>query len=246
MTPIYITSFHRRQFTERCVREIHERTAPSTYEIHLYDNDSMTNKEDRDFAYGLLEKGLITSLHLDVRNTGCLYNKLIFHAMTTSDTPYYVITDNDVFPPKIEPDWLSSMISIMDENKSLALLAMQLPPQSFQGPTGERDDNVWYCKAVGNTFKLCRTEAMNQIIQAVPQKIGAYGDDSIVSRALSSKGWKVAFCKNIYCYHAGQCLNWGYTPEEVSQDPRKAGYGRPFVYPYDPVTYKPLPAQLRM
>jgi GT2 family glycosyltransferase len=235
VTPIYITSFHRKDFTERCVREIHERTAPGTYEIHLYDNDSMSDKGDRDFAYGLLEKNLITSLHLDARNTGCLYNKMVFHAMTTADTPFYVVTDNDVFPPKLEPDWLSRMLAIMNGNPSLALLAMQLPPQIFQRPSGERALGVWYCRAVGNTFKVVRTEALSAAMSQglLKQALMKFGDDGAVSTALIAMKYRVGFCQDIYCYHAGQCDKWGYRQEELAKDPRKIGYGKPFTYAFE-------------
>lgn len=231
ITPIYITSFHRARFTERCVREIHERTAPGTFEIHLYDNDSMADKGDRDFAYGLLERGLVTSVHLDSRNTGCLYPKLVFHAMTTDDTPYYVVNDADVFPPKLDPDWLSRMISIMDRRPALGLLAMQLPPQFLQDPKGH-DDEVVYAKAVGNTFKMVRRETVSLVLKSgsIKQGLMKFGDDGILSSAMWLIGGRVGFCRDIWCYHAGQCKNWGYRPEEITKDPRKAGYGEPFTY----------------
>jgi len=230
-TPIYVTSFHRRHFTERCIREIHERTAPGTYEIHLYDNDSMANREDREFACSLLEDGLITSLHLDSRNTGCLYDKGVFHMMTTVDTPYYVVTDNDVFPPMLKPDWLSQMIAIMDRHSSIGLLAMQLPPQWLQEPFYGFDDDVVYCRAVGNTYKMVRRAAFP--IESFEPKLMGFGDDAIVSVEMSKRGMQVCFCRNVWCYHAGQCTNWGYRPEEVSLDPRKVSYGEPFVYEFE-------------
>ena len=234
VTPIYITSFHRRHFTERCIREIRERTAPGTYEIHLYDNDSMTDKGDRDFAYGLLEQGLVTSVHLDSRNTGCLYPKLVFHAMTTEDTPFYVVNDADVFPPKLEPDWLSKMTEIMLSHPTLGMLAMQLPPQSFQGPNGY-DDTIVYAKAVGNTFKMVRRETAALVLKSgsLRQELMKFGDDGALSTAMWLIGGRVGFCRDIWCYHAGQCANWGYRPEELVKDPRKAGYGKPFTYEFE-------------
>jgi len=233
-TPIYITSFHRRHFTERCVREIRERTVPGTYEIHLYDNDCMADKGDRNFAYGLLDQGLITSLHLDSRNTGCLYSKLVFHAMTTADTPYYIVNDNDVFPPKLEPDWLSRMLAIMDSHPTIAVLAMQLPPQSFQGPRGH-DADVVYATAVGNTFKVLRNESVSLVMKSgvIKQDLMKFGDDGVLSSAMWAIGGHVAFCRDIWCYHAGQCQNWGYRDEEIAKDPRKAGYGEPFTYEFE-------------
>ena len=230
-TPIFITSFHRRQFTERCVREIQERTEPGSYDLHLYDNDCMANTEDREFALSLLESGRITSLMLDSRNTGCLYNKGVFHMMAETTDGYYVVTDNDVFPPSLSPDWLSQMRSIMDRHPKLGLLAMQLPPQHFQRPTGKIDEDVVYCRAVGNTYKMVRRAAFP--LQAFKPGLMTFGDDGTVSVETQKIGWDVAFCWDIWCFHAGQCVNWGYRDEEIAQDPRKAGYGKPFVYEFE-------------
>ncbi|MBD3260317.1 MAG: glycosyltransferase [Candidatus Altiarchaeales archaeon] len=230
MTPIYMTSFFRKHFTERAVREIHERTEPGTFEIHIYDNGS--DKETRDYLNGLLDQGLVKSVMLDSRNTGCRYNKGIFHMMTTVDEPYYIVSDNDVFPPKLTPDWLSQMRAIMDAHPEVALLTPQLPPQSFQMPDFTNiPSDIVYCKAVGNTYKMVRREKFP--LDTFAPQLGQYSDDSYVSNYVSLNGDKVAFCRNIFCYHAGQCHNWGYTQEQIDKDPRKQGYGKPFVYEFE-------------
>jgi hypothetical protein len=147
--------------------------------------------------------------------------------MTENQSPFYVVTDNDVFPPKLSPDWLSQMVAIMEAHPELGLLAPQLPPQWLQEPTQKLDDIV-YCTAVGNTLKLVRREAFP--LDKYISLLGAYGDDGLVSRQMTEKGWKIAFCRNLFCLHAGQCENWGYSPEQVALDPRKSGYGAPFTY----------------
>jgi len=54
-----------------------------------------------------------------------------------------------------------------------------------------------------------------------------------VSVEMYKKKFLVAFCRDIWCNHAGQCVNWGYRDEEIKKDPRKAGYGKPFVYEFE-------------
>lgn len=211
--------------TLKTVNLLHERTCPGTFKLHIFDNGS--DQETRSELVKLLDTGRIESLHLDNRNTGCLYNKGVFHAMTESKDPYYVVTDNDVYPPKIEPDWLSQMISIMDANPNIGMLAPQLPPQFLQQPLRIDKDTV-KCVGVGNTLKVVRTKAFP--IKKYQQALGAYGDDGLVSKMMREDGWEVAFCRNIFCYHAGQCDKWGYTDSQIDLDPRKAGYGRPFTY----------------
>ena len=234
--PIYITSFFRKKFTEKTVNFIHERTAPGSFSLHVYDNGS--DKDTQQFLVSLLDGKKIDSLTLDSRNTGCLYNKSIFHVMTEVTSPYYVVTDNDVFPPKLSPDWLSQMIGIMEAHKELGMLVPQIPPQNLQMPEEVLDDVV-YCKAVGNTLKIVRREAF--CLTDDFSKIGAFGDDWLISQAVKNKGFKVAFCRNIFCLHAGQCENWGYDPIEIAHDPRKNSYGAPYQYALtNEETYEPI------
>lgn len=239
MIDIYITSFFRKEMTGRTLELIQERTAQGSYQIHIFDNNS--DRETRMFLYYLLDRGVITSLHLDSRNTGCLYNKAVFHAMTESKSKYYIISDNDIYPPKLTPDWLSQMIGIMEAHPELAFLTPQFPPVQLMAPKEVKDDIV-YCQAVGNAFKMVRREAMSQV--PYEQALNTFGDDGMLSKLVQDKGWKVAFCRNIFVRHAGQCENWGYQPEDIDKDPRKKGYGPPFITSADEETYKPTDARL--
>jgi GT2 family glycosyltransferase len=234
-----MTSFFRKHFTERAVKEIHERTVPGSFQIHIYDNGS--DKDTQEFLISLLQKGQIMSLVLDSRNTGCLYNKLVFHAMTESDEPFYVVTDNDIYPPKLSPDWLFSMIAIMEKYPEIALLTPQLPPVSLMGPDPLRiRDDVVFCQAVGNALKLIRRSMFPYECIQESQKIGSYGDDGYVSSEIKKRGGQIAFCRKIFCLHAGQTVNWGYKENEIFKDPRKGNYNPPLILDFDPETYVPL------
>jgi hypothetical protein len=63
---------------------------------------------------------------------------------------------------------------------------------------------------------------------------------------MKTKGFATAFSREVFCLHAGQSNNWGYRPEEVHDDPRKSGYGKPYTYDYDAETYEPIDPALRM
>ena len=199
------------------------------------------------FLFSLFDSGIITSLTLDSRNTGCLYNKLIFHAMTESSSPYYVVTDNDIYPPKLSPDWLSRMVKIMDEHPKISMLTPHIPPVQLMGPCGINDDeDVVFCKALGNAFKMVRRSLFP--LDKIEQKLGIYGDDGLVSMHIRNGGYQMAFCKHIFCMHAGQTENWGYTQEELEKDPRKSvqvtgykqAYIKPFMLDVDQETYEPV------
>jgi len=56
-----------------------------------------------------------------------------------------------------------------------------------------------------------------------------------------SEGYRTAFCRNIFAFHAGQCKNWGYTENEIAQDPCKVDYGEPYTYKLmDEETFEPI------
>lgn len=235
MIDIYITSWRRIEFLKKTIKSIYDNTTPGTYRLHVFDNAS--DPFLRGFLIQLFNEKKICTLHLDSRNTGCLYNKAIFHEMTESGSKYYVVTDNDIYPPRLTPDWLEQMVKIMDEHEDLAFLAPQLPPIWLQEPI-KAEKNVVYCKAVGNTLKIVRRKAYP--IEEYAQKTNKYGDDGLVCEKVRQKGWRVAFCRDIFCFHAGQCENWGYEENEIALDPRKQGYGEPFYYEIsDMETYRP-------
>ncbi len=131
---IFITSWHRKEMTSKTIDLIYQRTTPGTFRLHLFDNGS--DRSTQDFLYGLLKEKKIASLHLDSRNTGCMYNKGVYHMMNECKDPYYCVTDNDVYPPKLEPDWLQQMLGIMAVHPEIAFLTPQLPPQKHSGCLG--------------------------------------------------------------------------------------------------------------
>jgi glycosyltransferase involved in cell wall biosynthesis len=231
---IFITSWLRPEFTQRTLEHIIDRTDPDTYRLHVLDNES--TPRTREPLIKMLDDGKIHSLLLHSINTRCLWGKAVFNAMVESKSKYYVVSDNDILPPKLENgDWLSRMVKIMDNRPEIAFLTPQLPPTYLQLPYA-KDGDVVYCKAVGNTFKMVRREAY----PPYPQSMGAFGDDGLVSELVRERGYQVAFCSDIFCLHLGQTDNWGYESEEIDRDPRKAGYGAPFRYtPEDTDTFRP-------
>ncbi|MDO8640454.1 MAG: glycosyltransferase [Nitrosarchaeum sp.] len=227
MVDIYITSFFRQQMTERTISLLQERTTPGTYQLHVFDNGS--DKSTQDYLYSLLENKTIASLHLDSRNTGCLYNKAIFHAMTASTQPYYVITDNDIYPPKLSPDWLQQMTAIMEMYPGLACLTPQCATSAMHTMPELIHPTVVFCKVAGNALKLMRRAAFP--VNQYHQKLNAFGDDGQLSELIRNNGWHIGFCRQVFFLHAGQCENWGYEANEIDNDPRKATYGPPLIVP---------------
>lgn len=238
MIPIFLSSWNRLTFTKQVLRSIRERTEPDSYSLHVYDNGS--EPDTQAFLCSKLEEREITSLHLDSRNTGCLFNKLVYHSMVPDDVDIYCVTDND-FIPCI--GWLPAMLKVMASNPDLALLTLDYYPRWPLQPMNDRGDYM-ACQAVGNTYKLCRRQAVEQVIHDIPQKMGAYGDDGLLCELLRKVGWEVGYIKGKYCFNLELTqYNWGYTEDQLKQDPRKAGYSEPIRYfPLDWETLIPPPA----
>lgn len=239
MIPIFLTSFYRPRFIERVIQTIVKRTPNPA--IHVWDNGSdRLTKEVLQIAF---EGGDIQSLHLDSRNTGCLYPKHSFHAMVPGDQPYYVVSDGDFIPCV---DWLPPMLKVMERYPRLAFLTLDYWPR---WPLQPLDNLGPYtrCRAVGNTFRLVRKAAVDEIIHEVPNELGAYGDDGMFSRAVQAVGYDVGFINGKYCFNLELTEpNWGYTPDQLQKDPRKAGYSEPVRYePTDWDTLTP-PDMLRL
>lgn len=218
MIDIFMTSWRRWDMTQRSIKLLYERTK-TQFRLTVYDNGS--DKHTISNLFKLYKKGTIHSLILDDRNTGCLYNKIIFDKMALDK--YYIVTDNDIYPPLLEPDCLQQLIDLMDKYPSLGLLSPQIQPFTLMQPYGYNDDVV-VCKAVGNALKIVRSG----IFPNFKQQLNIYGDDGILSAQIKKSGYDVAFCRHIYCYHAGQSKNWGYKKNEILLDPRKGGYGKYF------------------
>ena len=235
MIPIFVTSWHRPAMTERALCEIEERTR-FAHEVHLWDNGS--TPEEQQALIGMYQVGLCDHLHLLSHNAGCVFPNGIFRALA-GDAEYFVMTDNDAYPPKLDPCWLTEMVCIMREHEELGCLGLRAPPEFLQSPLpGEMEgrDKIIRCKAIGNQFKMIRAEAWPDDWNTVK---GQFGDDFYLCDMMAKDGWYTAFCRDLYCLHAGQTQNWGYSPEQIAEDPRKAGYGPPFIYDYDPITYTP-------
>ena len=240
--PIYILAWNRLDMTERCLREIAERTR-MPHEVHLFVNEAWSERSDIDRILRMSD--YYTSVHFDKRNTACLYPKYVQHAMTCTSEPYYVVNDHDYFPPDLGSRcWLTRMVEEMHLYNHLGILAAQLPPQHMQEPIEVMENHV-LCKAVGNSLKLVRRVAFPADI--LEQEVGKFGDDSYVCDLIQSKGfYHTAFSREVFCLHGGQMENWGYTKEQLDRDPRKAGYDEPYTYVYDIGTYVPEDPNLRM
>lgn len=233
---ICISSWNRCHFLKEVITKIHQRTKPGSFEVIVYDNAS--DLDTVQYLKECLETSLVSNVIFDTENSGCLKPKIMFHELASQDA-WYVVNDNDIIPPDLTPDWLEQMVAIMEAHPDVALLTPQLPPVWLQEPYEKRGDIV-LCKAVGNTFKLVRRSAIP--VDELKQVTDRYGDDGILCALLRGKGWKIAYASNMYCYNLERSkIDYGYTKEQLQQDPRKQGYDLDSTkYNYEPKSWKTL------
>lgn len=232
---IFITSFFRSDFLLKAISSIEDRTQKGDYEIHVFDNgsDKLTLSTIKMFY----TQKIIKSYMLSSENYGCTFPKKIFPLLIDEDDKYFMVTDNDFI---IAKNWLPRMIEIMDKNPDLAMLAPQYWPHWPMSP-GEIEEDYVNCKGIGNTFKLVRVSAFNSILPQLISFPDRYGDDGKVSQLLIEKGFKIGFCKDVFCFNLELTRrDWGYTKEQLLLDPRKSGYSEPITYqPQDWDTLRP-------
>lgn len=242
MTPIFILSWERIEFTRQVVQEIRNRTAAGSYSIHVLDNGSRESARTELAAMALARE--IDGLTLLPSNTRCLHPKHVFTALVPDSCEFHVITDNDFIPGA---GWLPKMIEIMHRNPSLACLTANYYPYWPMNPQSPKADYV-PCQAVGNTFRLCRTKAVKEAMRQIQNEYGEFGDDGRISHVLrEGMGMEVGFARDVFCFNLELTQgNWGYEPEELKADPRKAGYQPPERY--QPVDWDTLavPEHLRI
>jgi hypothetical protein len=235
--PIFMTSWHRPDFTWVALSQIAARTI-APHEVHVWDNGSAP--EEQATLREIHQSKECHHLYLHAHNRGCCFPKGIYRALA-GDADFFVLTDNDACPPKVTPCWLTELERIMRAHDELGCLALRCPPEWLQQPMpGDLDgtNEIVRCKAVGNQFKMIRSEAWpHDWTEETRGK--TFGDDAILCDLMARDGWLTAFTRNIWCLHAGQCEDWGYTKSQVNEDPRKAGYGKPYTYKYNPLTYEP-------
>lgn len=234
MIPIYLTSWHRQELTRLVIEAIYSRTK-SPFTLTIFDNGS--DAATQSWLISLLQKKVIHALHLERENTGVCYNKPVFHALTETTTPYYVVTDNDFIPAD---GWDLKLIEIMEQDPELALLAPQYWPQWPMQVQGRRP-GYWECIGVGNTFKMCRMSAMEKVFPLFPRRKMQFGDDGLLSDLVRSEGYRVGFAEDVFCWDLGNRSpenHGGYTEAQLASDPRKQGYNA--HPPYEPQDWNTL------
>lgn len=229
---IFIGSYLRDDLTGYTLGYLKERTS-HPYRSFLIDNGgNERHKESVDIYVGLS------------RNIGIhgLWNI----ALSLAESEYFITSDNDIWVPDLDPDWLTQLTGFMDERPDYG--AISLCPHVFIGAAGidpEDPEDVKERNMCGAVMRIMRTEAVRKaggwehIIS-----VGRNHEESTVCSRLQTAGYKVGITSRLRAFHPFP-PNWGYppefTPEMQKHRPELAEYVASFgnIDAYDQKTWFP-------
>lgn len=231
---IFITTFLRQDFAKECVRYLKERTK-HRYRLFIIDNGGNEWAKDDPNVFLYIGMGKNIGIH-------GAWNI----ALSLAEGPYFVTSDPDLLVPDLEPDWLSQMVTFMEERPSFG--AISAHPHVFIGAAGIDPNDLEDVKErnmAGAVFRIMRTDAVREV-GGWEHKIeeGRNHEERTICSRLQGAGYKVGIATRVRAYHLfGE--NWGYpewfTPERQKHTPELKDYVKQFDHQesYDPKTWMP-------
>lgn len=237
MNPVdlFICAFERQEYTAETIKYLRERTR-HPYRLFLIDNGGNEYFKDKVNHYIQLRPnmGIMAAWNI---------------ALELAETEYFITSDNDIYVPKLEPDWLTQMVRFMDDRLDYG--AISLHPHVFIGAAGidpADPEDVKDRNMCGAVMRIMRTEMI--------RKVGGWdkvirsqrnGEERCIAARLHSAGFKTGIATRIRAYHpfGGVKGNWGYaeeiTPEMQGHNPALKDYVSSFDNPsaYDENTFLP-------
>lgn len=204
---IFITCWNRSNFTVKTLDYLQSRTQ-YPYRVVIIDNASTDGING--LVYG---SGIDRNIHHVVKNLKNIGIHQSWNiAMGLADGEYFITTDNDIYVPQVDPDWLAQMVGFMDNNPDYAAIALQ--PHMYLGSSDPTPDpsgvtEVSHCGAV---MRIMRTKCVREV-GGWDKHYNAnrnHEELTICSR-LRDAGYKVGYASYLRAYHDwGDDDNWGY------------------------------------
>lgn len=210
---VVITTWGREWMTHNCLDVLFFNTQ-TPYRVILVDNGS----KGSDQTSYLAQADIYVKLD---KNYGLEHAKWI--GMQFVESPLFISMDNDILPYKYEPDWLSQLVSLMEEYTDYAAIALR--PQVLVGTSEAMFDSpekVIPFPHVPGYARIMRTD--------VVRKAGAWDDkrplrgheEMWIGEKLTQMGWKMGWANFVRCYHLwgrGDEDMWGYKNTDSGHNP---------------------------
>lgn len=234
---IFITCFLRQAYTEKTLSYLFERTK---YPYRLFVIDQGGNDEVLD----AIKDKIFLRVKL-IPNAGIHAAHNV--ALALAESEYFITSDNDIYVPDLEPDWLTQMVKFMDERPDYG--AISLHPHVFIGAAGvdpSDPEDVKDRNMCGSVMRLHRTEVVRKIspwLHVV--RTGRNHEERSLAAGLHDAGYKTGIATRIRAFHPFP-PNWGYppefTPEQQMHNPALEQEVQRFgnIDSYDNKTWMPL------
>lgn len=236
---IFITSYQREKLTRETLDYLFARTTTP-------------------FRVWLLDQGITNAAMYTIHRTQWprlmyvgLEQNLGIHAawnmaLALAESEYFITSDNDIFVPDLQPDWLQQLVTFMDERQQYG--AISLHPHVFIGAAGidpEDPEDVKERNMCGAVMRIMRRDAVYKA-GGWEHKIeaGRNHEERTICSRLQTAGYKVGITSRIRAFHPFP-PNWGYlqefTPEMQKHNPELEQYVQSFgnIDNYDPKTWLP-------
>jgi GT2 family glycosyltransferase len=236
---IFITCFERSEFTRQTLKYLKERTT-HPYRLFIINNGG---NEDvlREFEKDIF---LVITPNYNI-GIHAAWNI----ALGLAESDYFITSDNDIYVPDLQPDWLTQLITFMDERPDFG--AISLHPHVLIGAVGFEPnaiDDVREVNMCGAVMRIMRRQATYQAggWDKFVRSQRNHEERTICSR-LQTAGYKVGRTTKLRAYHPfgkGIGGNWGYKdipPEVHGHNPQLRDYVISFdnVEAYDEKTWLP-------
>ena len=239
---IFITCYLRQAYTEKTIQYLYERTK---YPFRLFVIDNGGNDEvlaeavKQNKVFHWVKNSCNVGIHAS-------WNM----ALSMAESEYFITSDNDIYVPDLEPDWLAQMVKFMDDRSDYG--AISLHPHIFIGAAGvdpADSEDVKERNMCGAVMRIMRTDVIRKVggWEHVIRTSRNHEERTICSK-LHDAGYKVGVATRVRAYHPfGQDMggNWGYpkeiTPEMQGHNPALAEEVLRFDNPeaYDKKTWMP-------
>lgn len=238
---IFLTAFLRPKFTIQTIKYLKERTRYPyrLFLIHNGGNEEALIEYVNDF-FLVIDPNYNIGIH-------AAWNI----ALALAESDYFITSDNDIYVPDLDPDWLSQMVKFMDDRPDYG--AISLHPHVFIGAAGldpVTSPDVVERNMCGAVMRIMRRDAVWKAGGWEKWvRTGRNHEERTICSRLQAINYKVGIASRVRAYHPfgnEQGGNWGYppefTPEMQGHNPELAEEVLRFDQPdaYDNKTWLPI------
>jgi GT2 family glycosyltransferase len=229
-----MVTYHRKDFVEKVIDYIRDRTTPGSYRLIVVDNGS------NDDLIDMLRKKLIRDELLINLGSNLGLEMAKNHGLREVRSARYVDLDSDCLAPKLEPDWLTQMHDLMDRHPDFGAIALRCQLHVGVGALFKDAPEVKENNVAGGSFRMMDTDLVRKVGGWRNEANQNRSEEHYISGRIREEGKKVGYATNIFTYHMfGEDHAWGYGTEDHKHGDRKCPYVDSMFNDCDPLTNEP-------